>query len=106
MPLGVLPFDTPPLEEVLRLHPSDRLFLYTDGWTESVNAEGDALEVEGFADAIKETDGLALDSVPLALYFRLERYLANAAINDDVSLLILERIAAAPPPEHDTQKRD
>jgi len=89
-PLGLFPSQEPPPEDVLPLHIGDRLFLYTDGWTDSLNAEGNPLGVDGFMAAVEDTDGLALESVPLALYYQLERFLANAALLDDASLLILE----------------
>lgn len=90
-PLGIAAFKSPPPEDLLRLQPDDRLFLFTDGWTESTDASGNPLMVDGLIQALKETDGLALESVPLAMYYHLERFLANASLLDDVSLLILER---------------
>ncbi len=90
-PLGMIAYSSSPPETHIPLGDSDRLILYTDGWTESNSADGQMLGETGMLEALREEEGLALESLPLALYFRLERFVANAALTDDVSLLILER---------------
>jgi sigma-B regulation protein RsbU (phosphoserine phosphatase) len=89
-PLGLIEYAEPPEEKTLRLDIGDRLVLYTDGWTESANKRGEMLGIPRFLDALREMEGLALDQIPLALNFHLERFVANATIDDDISLLIIE----------------
>jgi len=89
-PVGLVEYCTMPPENVQPLLPGDRLVLLTDGWMESVNTEGKQLGMDGMFEFLHETEGLDLESVPLQAYHQLERYVANAAITDDGSLLIAE----------------
>lgn len=96
-PLGLSEFPAPPEEEAITLEPGDRLALYTDGWIESSNAEGKQLEMKGFMEMLLSTDGLDLESIPLHLNIALERHVANSAITDDISLLMIERLEEGAP---------
>lgn len=89
-PLGLIDYPDPPDENTIQLYNQDRLVLYTDGWTESANTSGKMMGISGFLEALSAMEGLALENIPLALNFHLERFAANATINDDVSLLIIE----------------
>lgn len=89
-PLGLIEYAETPEEKSLPLRIGDRLVLYTDGWTESANSTGKMLGIPGFLEALREMEGLELDHIPLALNFHLERFAANATIDDDISLLIVE----------------
>ncbi len=94
LPLGLT--GIPPMagsEGEVRLEPGDRVFLYTDAWTESESANGKALEGAEFLDFIANSLGQPLNSVTTMLFQEFERFTANTRIRDDVSLMVLERQA-------------
>lgn len=87
---GIVP--EPAAETTLLLEPGDRLFLYTDGWTESVSAAGGYLEDEHLLDLFANSAGQLTDTVPTLLFTEFERHAADSRIRDDVSLLVVDRL--------------
>lgn len=92
-PLGLTGVEPLPAEEgAIPLELGDRLFLYTDGWTESPSADGRFLEGESFLEFLANSEGQHATQVPLMLFTEFERHAANSRIRDDISLLVLDRI--------------
>ena len=92
-PLGLTGIEPLPAEEgSLAVEIGDRIFLYTDGWTESPSAIGKFLEGEAFLDFLANSEGQRVAQVPLMLFTEFERHLANSRIRDDVSLLVFDRV--------------
>ncbi|MGB1558531.1 MAG: PP2C family protein-serine/threonine phosphatase, partial [Oceanococcaceae bacterium] len=72
----------------LRLSPGDRAFLYTDGLSESRDAEGQLLGTEGVSRFLLSRAQTPLPELSAELEaFLLER---NSKINDDVTLIGVE----------------
>jgi serine phosphatase RsbU (regulator of sigma subunit) len=79
-------------EEQVVLEVGDRLFLYTDGWTESPSASGTLLEGDDLLNLFANSAGQSTDHTPIMLFTELERHLADSRIRDDVSLLVVDRL--------------
>lgn len=93
LPLGLT--GIPPVlggETALQLDKGDRIFLYTDGWTESESASGATLEGQDFLEFLENATEQPLGYVPTILFHEFERHTANSRIRDDVSLLVFERV--------------
>ncbi len=76
------------LETQFRLHPGDRLLLYSDGITEA-RREGRMLDLEGLMEAVREEAHRPLDSLVRRIYARTLRY-SGGVMRDDVALLLVE----------------
>jgi serine phosphatase RsbU (regulator of sigma subunit) len=93
LPLGLAAVPPEPYDECSTpFEVFDRVFLYTDGWTESTSVDGRMLEGEAFLDFIANAYGQPLQQVSPVLFMLLERHAANSRIRDDVSLLVFDRV--------------
>ena len=97
LPLGVVEqtrFDV----AVERLEPGDRLFLYSDGVTETPDAAGNQFGVEGLLSFLDERGGTDMTVIAQGLGECLQTFSgAQHFKHDDVSFLILEVL---PRPSH------
>jgi len=78
----------------LTLDEGDLLVLYTDGVTEAMNAEREQFGLERLADAIREHADLPADRLCDIVHDRVLDW-CNRTLDDDVTLLIARRRAAA-----------
>lgn len=88
-PIGLFPdveFD----EASLTLERGDRLFLYTDGLTEAVNANDEELGRDRFRETVEQSRDLDLRETLERVLARMKDWQASRASNDDVSLLAAE----------------
>ena len=69
----------------LKLEPGDKLFLYTDGFTEARNAEGKFFGEEALAKT------LAANTEPMDMLYTVERFVGKAEQSDDLTFIYLER---------------
>lgn len=93
IPLGLAGLDPErPPEHEIEFREGDRLFLYTDGWTESPSRDGVLLEGPALLDLFANSAGQTVDMVPLMLFTELDRHLADSRIRDDISLLVVDRL--------------
>lgn len=93
LPLGLAGIDPlRPEEKAIDLELADRIFLYTDGWTESPSSTGKLLAGEAFLDFLANSYGQPVAMAPAVLFMEFERHAANSRISDDVSLMVFDRV--------------
>ncbi len=83
-------FDT----ERRTLAPGDRVMLYTDGLVEAENSAGEPLGERRFRAAVSRLAGTRLQRLPEALLAVAEEHAGDRSIDDDLTLVLLERAAA------------
>jgi sigma-B regulation protein RsbU (phosphoserine phosphatase) len=88
-PVGFVP-DVEYEQTSLALAAGDRIFLYSDGVTEAMNAEQEPLGDEPVAALIHESRGESLDAAVARLLDRVETWCRPAGPLDDVSILGVE----------------
>ncbi len=89
LPIGLFPGSR--YEEcLLRLEPGDRIYLYTDGITETVNEDGQELGVKNVMAEISGHRNLPLDRSLAALLDRVRNWHRVPAFSDDISVLCFE----------------
>jgi len=93
LPIGIDPkarFD----EERIQLEPGDRLYFYSDGFTEAVNDRDEMLRLGGLIRLIEQAQSGSLDDSIVKCTEELKRWCASVPLADDISLLALEFRAA------------
>lgn len=91
MPLGII--DPLPLSEAsIKMDGRDRLLLYSDGITECENAEKEMLGKKRFMDFLKEQAFADSQRLKDNILNMLHEFTENAAPNDDITLIIIEKI--------------
>jgi phosphoserine phosphatase RsbU/P len=71
------------------MEPGDRVVIYTDGFSESFNAQRDMLGVPGLMEIVRETSKLPLDQMKHELVERVAAFRGGPA-DDDMSLVLVE----------------
>ena len=79
-------------DEVLTLEPGQSIILYTDGVSESVNAEGKEFGQELLSKILTESSGLHPEGMVREILKSLEEYQDDSAFEDDRTILILKRM--------------
>lgn len=92
LPIGMFEF-AEYLDQPFRLDPGDRLVLFSDGATECFDANGIAFEVERLQQALTGEPGATAEHIVGNLGAALKRWRGQAPLDDDVSVLMLERPA-------------
>lgn len=78
-------------ETTVELHQGDRLFLYTDGITETINTERELLDCqENFLDLFQNPDGLSLEEKLDSIISEVSRFRGKAPIVDDIVIIGIE----------------
>ncbi len=88
-PVGLLPWAAYE-EGTLRLEPGDRLYLATDGLTETENAAGQEFGSQRLSEAYAAEWDRSLDEGLAAVLARAEAWCAPAQLADDVAMLAIE----------------
>ena len=90
MALGVLE-DAPFEQRIVQIDPGDSVFLYTDGVTEAMDAQGQAFDTVRLLRVLDEQDhapaGQLLDAIEQAL----RKYVGETPQADDVTLVAVSR---------------
>ena len=94
-PIGLLP-DSDYQEERVRLQPGDRLYLFTDGVTDVMNAAGEMAGIERCMSALSRSRSLPLDESLGHLVSFLREWRRNAPFEDDITVLGVEYRDIAP----------
>ncbi len=74
----------------LTLRKGDRLFIYTDGITETINPDRELLEYEGFYEILKQTQHPDLEETLAAIFGKLSSFRRQVPITDDIVLIGVE----------------
>ena len=74
----------------MQLAPGDKLVIYSDGLTETENAEGEFFGTEGLRACAREHFREAAPELHAALLAAQERFSEGGAVADDITVLVLE----------------
>jgi sigma-B regulation protein RsbU (phosphoserine phosphatase) len=87
-PIGLseLPYE----ERILPMSPGDRIYLYSDGIPEAMDAEARVFGGDRLLAALERSRGEPLDGAVAALLEDLRRWIGSAGLRDDVSLVAAE----------------
>ncbi len=77
-------------EKTTNLNYSDRLILYTDGIPEALNEERKEFSIERLEKVILDNRDLPLEEFSDAIINSVQRFVKNAQIEDDITLLVIE----------------
>ena len=74
-----------------QLAPGDKVVIYSDGLTETENAEGEFFGTEGLRACLRDhfRDGAVGAALP-RLLAALDRFSEGGVVRDDITLLVLE----------------
>jgi sigma-B regulation protein RsbU (phosphoserine phosphatase) len=77
----------------MTLSPGDLLVLYTDGITESENADGKAFEESGLEAVVARSAGGDPQQIGTALLAAVDSFAADVRLSDDLTALVVKRAA-------------
>jgi sigma-B regulation protein RsbU (phosphoserine phosphatase) len=78
-------------QDEITLKPGDRLFMYTDGVTEAMNAGHELFAEARLLDAIKENAGRPIRELLSAVKSKVDEFADGAEQADDITMLILAK---------------
>jgi serine phosphatase RsbU (regulator of sigma subunit) len=76
-------------EKSIFLSDNDKLVLYTDGVTESMNENKEEFKLERFLECIRDTAEFDSVSTVKKIYSSVQKFVGNAPVHDDFTLLIV-----------------
>lgn len=79
-------------EKTLRLCLGDRFFLYTDGLTECVNAQGQAMKPARLREVLGEMSHLNGRDLRNQFVERMNNHFENMSLDDDVTVVVVEML--------------
>lgn len=90
LPVGILPefLRQPPMGET-KIEPGDRILLYTDGLSETMNAEQGPLHPEGLERYLRDGAGISLFQLGEWILRQVDEFRTGAR-HDDMTLILLE----------------
>lgn len=88
MAVGVIP-DLSYREKSVTLAPGDTLFLYTDGISEAMDANGREFSVERIIEALSETHRQSIDVMLTRVTDAVDRFVGDAPQSDDITCLVI-----------------
>lgn len=92
LPVGM--FEAASFElQTFQLDPGDRLFMYSDGITDCFDAAGEAFDLDQLYAVLADRPGLASTELTRAIGGAVNAWLGGSELEDDISVLILERPA-------------
>ncbi|MBI9076164.1 MAG: SpoIIE family protein phosphatase [Desulfatibacillum sp.] len=91
LPVGLLP-DAEFTEDLYRIEPGDRLFLYSDGITDCTNEKGERFSQEKLVNFLSANRDCSLNRLIRKMGEELMHFHGSHSFDDDVSLMVMERI--------------
>lgn len=89
LPVGMF-LDSEFEEECFELHSGDRMLIYSDGVTETINAQREQFSVERLRNFVEKHGTLSLRELLDTLKEELVRWTGNREFEDDITVLALE----------------
>ena len=89
-PIGVAP--DPYDEQDIPLSPGDRLYIYSDGVPEAMDAGDNTFGSQRLVAQLDQSRALSLDGTLDALLHRIDHWRGGVRVHDDLSVLALERL--------------
>jgi sigma-B regulation protein RsbU (phosphoserine phosphatase) len=89
LPIGIVP-EGKFAEQTVHLSSGDRVYLYTDGLTDTTSPDGEEFGTAGVLRALEETRHLPLKENLSATVESATRWRDNSSVQDDLSLLGFE----------------
>ena len=90
--LGLAP-DTEYAEQSLSMAPGDLLFVFSDGLTEARNSSGEFFGEERMLEMLQETVETSAAALGDTILETIRRFVGQSRPNDDLSLIIMKRLA-------------
>lgn len=85
--LGAMP-NMPFEEESILVSPGDTLFVYTDGLTDRVNANGDFYSIDRIAAVMEKSPDADLSTIYDSIYSDVSGFLATEEFKDDIAFVV------------------
>ena len=99
VPLGVLP-EIEDISTRLDLQPNDVVVIYSDGLIEVENEQGKILGMDGLIDVLLATHLAPAQFILESLIETNTRHRGNAPVTDDLTLLVMKKVADNTPTAH------
>ncbi len=74
----------------VQMRPGDRLFIYTDGVTESFNPQNHFYGVERLEKMLRITRGLEMDRVTTRIFSDMVSFAEGVPFRDDIAMMVIE----------------
>ena len=95
LPLGMLSMAEYAAEQI-QLEPGDKVVIFSDGFSEAENDEGQFFDKSGMREAIRSTAALGCSEMHAALVKAFGSYTEGTVLADDVTLVVLEYALPVP----------
>lgn len=93
MPVGLIDIATYEVRTT-QLSPGDKLVIYSDGYTEARNEQGDFFELQPMLNLIREHSAASCTELHDTLMDRLRAFTGEAEQSDDTTLVVVEYLPA------------
>jgi len=93
-PLGMFDFAEFHSSKV-KLTPGDIVLVYTDGFTEAANPEGEFFGEPRLRELLKQDPGKTLDELLAKIQATVREFTRGASQSDDMTLLVIHYLGAA-----------
>ena len=77
-------------QETLQMQPGDLMFLYTDGLSEALNAEGDEFGERRIEEMLASVAPLAAEEIRAEIVSRVKRWRGNVPLHDDLTFVVMK----------------
>jgi sigma-B regulation protein RsbU (phosphoserine phosphatase) len=77
-------------QETVQLKPNDLLFLYTDGLSEALNADGDEFGISRIMETLRSVASLSADRIRDVIARRVKDWCAGMSLYDDLTFVVMK----------------
>lgn len=92
-------FERSTQESVIKLHGGDVCVFYSDGITESRNAEGDEFGYERLVKTVRQVRAQSAEEIKKFIVDEVKSHTANSSYGDDMTLVVVKWLGDAPASE-------